>query len=115
MRWLWIDRILELEKAGTDVVIVQVPLLFQAGWQDMMDEIWTVTAPREQLLERLVKRRRMTLDNAAKRIAAQGPQEIFSAQANVVVENAEGLAALRYQIQKVWAERVQAKGKAHGR
>ena len=104
------ERLLALQNADTETVVVQVPLLFQAGWHDLADVVWAVTATPEVTVERLTQRRGLTLNEAERRIAAQGPQEAFTGQAAVVIENNGSLDELREKVQEHWAERLQSKG-----
>lgn len=43
-------------KTSSGPVFVEVPLLFEAGWEDKFDEIWVVTCSEETQKERLLKK-----------------------------------------------------------
>jgi dephospho-CoA kinase len=76
---------------------VLVPLLFEAGWTEGWDAIICVTAPDEQVFQRLEKRG-LSNDEARKRIAAQMPQAEKAARADFVIENGGTTEVLRNRI-----------------
>ena len=51
-------RILEKIKKekSSDLVVMDVPLLNESGWDCLMDEVWVVAIPEELQIERLMKR-----------------------------------------------------------
>lgn len=104
------ERLLALENANKDTVVVQVPLLFQAGWQDLVDETWAMSASHETAVERLMLHRGLERDQADRRIDAQGPQEAFTGPADVVIENEGSLDELHAKVQELWTERHQLRG-----
>ena len=54
------------------IIIVEAALLLEAGWDDMLDALWVITASREVALDRLVHGpRALTLEDAQRRMAAQ--------------------------------------------
>ncbi|MDE2823481.1 MAG: dephospho-CoA kinase, partial [Chloroflexota bacterium] len=68
VRRLLEERIAELERQGTRVAVIEVPLLVEAikqqsRWTQMLDEIWVVTAPEEEAVARV--RARSGLDETA--------------------------------------------------
>ena len=46
-------------------------MLLDAGWEDLIDGLWVVTTPKATALDRLVKDRGLTLDDAQSRMDAQ--------------------------------------------
>ena len=44
------------EQHPEDIVIFDVPLLIESGWQDVADEVWLVSAPIEQRIRRIAMR-----------------------------------------------------------
>ncbi len=96
----WIDRtshpilLNELKRrveacriAGRGIVILDVPLLFEAGWDYLCDEIWVVSVPMEIQLDRLVKRDKLTRKQAADRISAQMSLEEKCSRGDFVLDN----------------------------
>lgn len=76
---------------------VLVPLLFEAGWTKGWDAVICVTAPEDQVFQRL-EERGMSKEEAQKRIAAQMPLPEKAARSDFVFENGRTLEALRDRI-----------------
>lgn len=94
------DRFLEALATLTDqpVVILVIPLLFEAQMTDLVDEIWVVACSPQQQRERLQQRNSLTPKQAQARIDAQMPLREKIAQATVVLDNISTPAALQAQI-----------------
>ena len=87
--------------------VLDVPLLFEAGWDTLADEIWVVALPREEQLARLLARDKdMTEREARARIAAQMPLAEKCARADVVIDNSGTVEEIREYIGKLWKERI---------
>ncbi|MBT2488646.1 dephospho-CoA kinase [Streptomyces sp. ISL-96] len=99
-------RSAELERAaGADAVVIHdVPLLTENGLAPLYDLVVVVDASPQTQLDRLVRLRGMTEDEARARMAAQASREQRLAIADVVIDNDGPLAALEPQVRKVWAE-----------
>lgn len=80
-------RLAEERRKGTRVVFYVVPLLFEAGLESMMDEIWVVSVDEETELARLMKRDGSDREEALRKIAAQMRMEEKVARADVVIDN----------------------------
>lgn len=99
-------RSAELERAaGPDAVVVHdVPLLTENGLAPLYDLVVVVDAAPETQLDRLVRLRGMTEQEARARMAAQATREQRRAVADLVIDNDGPLAALEPQVRSVWAE-----------
>ncbi|OPL13611.1 MAG: hypothetical protein AVO38_02675 [delta proteobacterium ML8_D] len=96
------DGILQHSAAsGHNIVIVEVPLLFEAGWQKLFDYIVAVLAPDPLCMERLIRRRNISRDMASKWIATQISQEVKAAKADYVIQNHAGLNELQIQVNRL--------------
>lgn len=86
------ERLRELQaeagKTGKPVVVVvDAPLLFEAGVDSLCDEVWVVAVSRKTQAERLMKREGYTLEEALTRIDTQMPQEEKERRATKVIDN----------------------------
>lgn len=81
-----------------DLVVVEVPLLFEVGWESFFDEVWVVSCDKEILLERLQAFRHISKEEATRRLANQMPQEIKIKKADVVFYNNSNKENLKRQI-----------------
>ena len=73
-------------QAGEDL-LVEVPLLFEVGWQDDFD--WTVTifASANRCVQRIVARDKVTEEDAGRILAAQMPSICKALLADSVIDN----------------------------
>ncbi|MBU6453045.1 MAG: dephospho-CoA kinase [Cyanobacteria bacterium REEB67] len=70
-----------------DLVVVLVPLLFEAGSQHKYDYIWCVTINREVQMARLELRDKASREQILQRINAQWPQEQKALLSDAVIDN----------------------------
>jgi len=94
-------KLAELAAEGTSIVVIDAPLLLEAGWEKLCDSLVFVDSPRADRLER-AKLRNWTAAEFAKREALQMPIAEKRKQATLVLENAGTLANLRTQVQAYW-------------
>ena len=74
-------------QAGERLLVLDVPLLYEAGWDDMVDQVWLVYVNRDVQLQRLMARNGYNLQEAQLRINAQMPMEEKRKRAQVVIDN----------------------------
>lgn len=99
------DRLRQgLSGTGDQVVVLVIPLLFEAGLEHLAHEVWVVSSPPELQLERLLSRDRLSPEEAHRRIASQWPIERKEALADRVIANTGTLEELRAQVAPLIAE-----------
>lgn len=98
----------ELEEAAAEdaVVLHDVPLLTENGLAPLYDLVIVVDAAPETQLDRLVRLRGMTEEDARARMAAQATREQRREIADIVIDNDVPLEELEQRVQDVWAELV---------
>ncbi|MFE6777318.1 dephospho-CoA kinase [Streptomyces sp. NPDC057702] len=103
------ERSVELEReAGAEAIVVHdVPLLTENGLAPLFDLVLVVDASPRTQLDRLVRLRGMTEEEARSRMAAQATREQRQAIADLVVDNDGPLEALEPQVRAVWAQLTQ--------
>ena len=112
--WPEIRRILqariEAERlAGrANAVIVEAAVLLEAGWDDLVDEVWLVDAS-DALVSRRLQAKGISPDQARARMRAQHSSEARWARADVVIRNDGDLSALEAAVRKAWNGRVETK------
>lgn len=90
-------------QADAPVVVIEAIKLLEAGLsRRLCQQVWVVTAPREQQIERLMQTRGLSEAEAILRIDAQPPQADKVAQADVVIENDGSLTDVRAQVVRAW-------------
>jgi dephospho-CoA kinase len=99
-------RAAEIEAAaGPEAVVVHdIPLLVETGQSDAFDGVIVVDVPIEVQLERLVRGRGMSQDEARHRIAAQASRQQRAGAADWIVDNTGSLADLDAAVARVWKE-----------
>lgn len=71
--------------AGKPFVVVDAPLLFEAGVDALCDEIMAVTVPFEKRLQRIMKRDHISEEQARARMATQHPESWYEERAGKVI------------------------------
>ena len=87
-------------------VVLDVPLLVEAGAQELVDVLLVVVAPPEVQRERLTKQYGWTVEEVTERINAQMELSAKAALADYVVDNADGLERTRKQVRQLWRQRM---------
>ncbi|MBQ0951375.1 dephospho-CoA kinase [Streptomyces anthocyanicus] len=102
------ERSTALEEAAAEdaVVVHDVPLLTENGLAPLYDLVVVVDAAPATQLDRLMRLRGMTEQDARARMAAQATREQRREIADVVVDNDVPLEELRRRVKEVWDELV---------
>ncbi|MGW0814818.1 dephospho-CoA kinase [Streptomyces viridiviolaceus] len=105
----------ELEEAATEdaVVVHDVPLLTENGLAPLYDLVIVVDAAPATQLDRLVRLRGMTEQDARARMAAQATREQRREIADVVIDNDVPLEELRRRVKEVWADLARRSHESH--
>ena len=100
------QRSAELQQAAgpDDIVVHDVPLLTENGLAPRYDVVVVVDAGPQTQLDRLVRLRGMTEDEACARMTAQATREQRLAVADIVIDNDGPLAALEPAVKRVWEQ-----------
>ena len=98
------DELIEqARERGDQIVVCDIPLLFERGLVEEFDRIVLVDAPREVRLERLVRERKLEHADAMEMITAQMPSELKRARANYVIDNTSTLQVLSERVEEMWS------------
>jgi dephospho-CoA kinase len=96
-------RTAEAVEQGTDVVVQDVPLLFENGLERLYSSVVLVYVPEEVQLGRLVQGRAFSPEHARAVIAAQVPIEEKRRRAHIVIDNSGTPEQTRAQVEQLWA------------
>lgn len=91
-------------------VVVEAAILIEAKWQSVFDEVWLITAAKEQVIERVERERGLKPEQTEARIRAQLPDEERRKHASVIIENNGTIAQLREQLARVWSDALKRNG-----
>ena len=89
---------------GDAVVVLDIPLLVEGGGRDRYPfaGVLVVDCPTEMALDRLVRLREMSPEDAGARIGAQAAREARVAQADFVIMNMGSLEELGEMVERAW-------------
>src|SRR5437588_3777648 len=96
------ERQQEAVERGDPVVVMDIPLLFEARGAGAFETVVLVYAPEAVQVRRLVELRGMTEEAARARMAAQLPIDEKRRLATHVIENTGDLDELRREVERVW-------------
>ena len=88
------------KKAQVKLVVLDIPLLFETGYQTLCDKVMVVTIPSKSQLERVMKRDNLSAAEARKRIANQLPASKRNELADVLIDNSKSVAETYQQVLK---------------
>lgn len=86
------------ENKDIKCIVIDAPLLFEAGFDSFCDSIWTVTAPLDIRLKRVIERDGISKERALKRFENQPDSESLSARSDVVITNDGSLDELKERV-----------------
>ncbi|MFF9169091.1 MULTISPECIES: dephospho-CoA kinase [unclassified Streptomyces] len=104
----------ELEQAAAEdaVVVHDVPLLTENGLSPLYDVVVVVDASPATQLDRLVRLRGMSEEDARARMAAQASREKRLEIADIVIDNDVPLERLQRRVREVWEELARRAGES---
>ena len=97
-----------LAQASSPVVVYAVPLLVEANVDHPFDMILTVEAGVANQIERMVRSRGLSEEDAMKRISAQASESARRERADMVIDSSGSREQLEKQIALLWPKIEQA-------
>ncbi len=91
-------------------VVVEAAILIEAGWVDLVDQVWVTTTDADKVVQRLQQRNNLTAEQIRGRINAQMTQAERVNHADVVLQNNGDLERLHTRLRELWLARVAGKG-----
>jgi dephospho-CoA kinase len=98
------ERLESLERGGAKLVLVEVPLLFEARLAGGYDKVIVVDVDPGEQRQRLQARDQRSAGEIEGIIAAQMPLKEKAARADYVVDNRGPLGETRAQVEKIWRD-----------
>lgn len=95
-----LDEIEEHRQKGENMIVLDLPLLFEKQYEELCEEIIVVYIPRELQLERLMKRNQYTKQEALSRIDSQLSIEEKRKRATVLFDNQGTIQQLYQQVEQ---------------
>lgn len=85
-------------------VVLDVPLLFETGLEELADSVWVVDAADETRIRRICDRDHMSRKDAENRMASQMSSEERRRRADRIIDNSGDLDQLYEQIERLMGE-----------
>ena len=93
----------QAEASGADILVFDIPLLFETGGERNMDAVVVVTAPAEVQRTRVLAREGMTPERLDAILARQTPDAQKRERADFVIDTGQGLEAAQAAVAQVLA------------
>jgi len=103
------QRTADAIERGAEVVVQDVPLLFENSLERLFSSVVLVYVPEELQIERLVSGRGLTPARVREMIAAQMPIEEKRGRAHHVINNSGSREDTEAQVKAVWKQLTKAK------
>ena len=105
MQYAMFEAIVAANQQQPDAIILDVPLLFESGWQHVCDQVLVVTASPAVVLQRLMARNHLSQQAAQARIDSQMPLAQKVARADVVIDNGANIDKTKAAVLK-WLKTI---------
>ncbi|MBZ4665869.1 dephospho-CoA kinase [Mahella sp.] len=93
-------RIDNARSKGVELVVVEAALLIEAGWHEMVDEVWLITADQEIRLHRIMQRDGISIEEARLRMQSQMPDDERAEYADIIIVNDDGIEDLKRKVKE---------------
>jgi dephospho-CoA kinase len=103
-----LSRLKRIKRSKTKVLVVEVPLLFEAGWERMMDYSIVVQASQRTQIKRAKYYLKLSSSEATLRIRRQWPLQIKIRLADIIIDNNESKIKTKRQVACIW-QKIQQK------
>lgn len=107
IRSLTVARMQEAANQGAKVCVLDMPLLYEFGYDTLCDTVWCVYIPPEKQLQRLMERDHMTRQQALNRIASQMPAAEKAAKAQTVIHTDGTLEETQNLVRQLYAREME--------
>ena len=98
-------RIASLKRDGAKVIVLEAPLLVEADWLDLVDEVWVAKANEENSIKRCRERSGLSVEQARARMASQLSPDEKAKYADVLIDTNVSLAEVEAKVRQLWEER----------
>ncbi|XP_069809151.1 bifunctional coenzyme A synthase [Dendropsophus ebraccatus] len=96
------EAVEEAAAKGISVCVMDAAVLLEAGWNEMVHEVWTVIIPEKEAVSRIMKRDGISEEAAKNRLASQMSNSERVEASHVVLSTLWEPEITQKQIQKAW-------------
>lgn len=91
-------KLMFYNEQGENLIVLDMPLLIEKNYLDLVDTVWLVWSKKQIQLDRLMKRDSLTKEEALVRINSQMPFAEKKKYANVLIDNNKSIEQLEEQL-----------------
>lgn len=91
-----------VKRAGQNVIVVEAIKLLESPLRSQCDTIWVTDAPQQVQVERLMRKRNLSQEDALQRVQMQSAQKEKLAAANLIITNNGSYDDLWKQVGEAW-------------
>ncbi|XP_045693440.1 bifunctional coenzyme A synthase [Phyllostomus hastatus] len=88
---------------GKRVCVIEAAMLLEAGWQNMVHEVWTIVIPETEAVRRIVQRDGLSEAAAQSRLQSQMSGQQLVDQSHVVLSTLWEPHITQHQVEEAWA------------
>ena len=94
----------DYRKQEVPVVVLEAPLLVEAGWTSTVDEVWVTVAPESKVLKRLRERGELSEPESLARVRSQISSAERIKHADAIINNDGSLDELKAKVKELWGK-----------
>ncbi len=115
MKEMMRERLADIAARGTKYAILEAALLFDAGWDDLTDEVWVTVAPARVAAERTSARSGIPVEQVLERIQkAQMESDERVRRSDIVIDTGGTMEQTVERARAAWeAMRTRVEGEEH--
>lgn len=110
-----LSRIQQSQQDGAAICVLDMPLLYEAGLDNLCDTVWCATLPRETQIQRLQARDGFTRQEAENRLNSQMATDEKARRADVVISTIGEIAQTQAMIPPLYAAELAHEEATHGK
>lgn len=92
----------QAQQQGADIIVLDVPLLFETGMDALCDECWTLYVDRKVQIQRVMERDHLSREQAEARIDSQMSTEERNARATRAIDTDRSIERTRSELQNLY-------------
>jgi len=96
------ERIADCRRQGAKAVVLEATLLIEAGWVNMVNEVWLVVAPEAGIVQRVKEQQGMGESQILARLKSQMPAGKKMKYADAVIYNDSDIPRLEARVTELW-------------
>ena len=96
------ERIEDYQRQGAKAIALEAMLLIEAGWMNLVNKVWLVTAPQDVVIQRLTEHKGSDRADILARLKSQTPPEEKIKYADEIIYNDSDLNQLEAKVTELW-------------